>query len=303
MFIEPYLKDLRRDHFAPHAWVTYARKVARTVRGEWIANPSAVRSVGVLAVAYFTLAFVAAAGLSMSYDRALAYRFLLQTALWMFPAFAFVTLFLGLLRDDSGYRLSHLNVPIALTLLRISLVPAITLFLLEGQFAFALTTYLVAALTDVLDGWIARRFSQTTPLGRVLDPLVDIVFNLAMFSALAAAELLSRWVFWLAALRYSVLITGGTGLYLFVGPVRIQPTAFGRMTGLVMSSLVALLTLLWALRGEQAASLRPLTEIALGVLLAATTVQMVGLGWYNLRVMTAKANAPGRVVGDVRRGA
>ena len=49
--------------------------------------------------------------------------------------------------------------------------------------------YVAASLTDVLDGFLARRWKQTTPLGKVLDPLADIVFNLTMLAGLAAAGL------------------------------------------------------------------------------------------------------------------
>jgi cardiolipin synthase len=188
-------------------------------------------------------------------------------------------------------------------LLRVVLVPALTLFLVERHFLLAFSTFAIAELTDVADGWIARRTGQVTMLGTVLDPLVDIVFNLSLFSALAAAGLLPAWVAWVAVVRYSMLLVGGACMYLFVGPLRIRPTAFGRMTGVVMAALVAFLTLLHVPNGPLPESLTPLTESALGVLLSATVAQVLVLGWYNLRVMTGKVEAPGRVVGDVRWGA
>jgi len=300
VFIEEYLRELRAQRFSPRAMITYARHVGARVRSDLLASPSAVRSIWTVALAYFAAAFLASVAMSVAWDRELAYHFFLRTALWMLPAFTFVTLFVGLLRDDDGYRLSSLNVPLMLTLLRISLVPGICMFLLRHHFMLALVTYLVAALSDVLDGWIARRWRQTTRLGTVMDPLVDIVFNLAMLWGLAAANLLSHWVFWVGVMRYAVLLVGGAGLYVFIGPVTIRPTSFGRFTGVVMASLIALFTLLYAVRGDLALSLTRLTEIAIGVLLCATTVQIVLVGWYNLRVMTGAVREAGRVVGDVR---
>jgi len=185
-------------------------------------------------------------------------------------------------------------------LLRVALVPGICLLLEERHFALALAAYVVAALTDVLDGWLARRWHQSTRLGTVLDPLVDIVFNLAVLSALTLAGLLPRWVFWVGALRYTTLVLGAAGLYLFVGPVTIRPTFFGRATGVVMTSLIALFTLLHALKAGPLVRATRLTELALGVLLAATTLQIVLVGWYNLRVMTGAIAEQGHVVGDVR---
>jgi hypothetical protein len=93
---------------------------------------------------------------------------------------------------------------------------------------------------------------------------------------------------------------GGSWLYIFVGPVRIRPTLFGRLTGVLMSTLVSLLMLLTVAPRTLAERLAPLTEIALGVLLTATVGHVVALGWYNLRTMTGRVGAEGRVVGDVR---
>ena len=304
MFVEEYLRDLRRDRFAPTALLSYARRVAARVRGEIYSNPGAVRSVWSVALGFFAAAFVAAVGMALLYDRHLAYDFFLHTALWILPTFAFVTFFLELLRDRDGYRLSALNIPVTLTLLRVVLVPGLALFLVDRHFHAALVVYGLAAATDIADGWVARRCHQITRLGTILDPQVDIVFNLTLFFALAAAGLLPGWVFGVAALRYALLLVGGACLYLFVGPVKIYPTLFGRLTGVVTTVLVAMLLVLHAVGGHLRERLESLTVIALGVMLSATVIQVVVLGWYNLRVMTGAAEpAGGRVVGDVRWGA
>ncbi len=303
MFVEEYLEDLRRDRFAPPALLRYARRLAQRVRGEMVANPGAVRSVWSLALLFFAAAFLAAVTLALAHDRRLAYDFFLATSLGIVPAFALVTLFIGGLRDRDGYRLSALNVPIALTLLRATLLPGVVLFLEGRHFGLALAGYVLAAFTDVADGWIARRWRQVTTLGMVLDPVVDIVFNFAILGGLWAADLLPGWVFWVAALRYGLLLVGGSCFYLFVGPVRIQPTLFGRLTGVLMSALVALLMVLTVAPGGLTERLAPLTRIALGVLLSATVGHVVALGWFNLRVVSGKVESQGRVVGDVRWGA
>lgn len=302
MFIEEYLQDLRRDRFAPKALVRYARRLAGRIRENLDANPGAVRSVWSVALGFFVLAFVAAAGIAIAYDRHLAYTFFLNTSVWMLVAFVIVTLSLGALRDRNGYRLSALNVPIVLTLMRVALVPGIALFLIDGHFRLALGTFLVAALSDVADGWIARRWRQITDLGTVLDPIVDIVFNFTLFAGLMLAHLLPAWVFAVAALRYGILVVGTAYLYLFVGPVRIHPTLSGRLTGVLMAVLAAFLTLLHIEGGNWLETLGPLTRIALGVLLSATVVQVIALGSYNLHRMRGVVPAQGRVVGDVRWG-
>jgi cardiolipin synthase len=304
VFIEEYLQDLRRDRFTPAALLLYIRRVAGHVREQLVANPGAVRSVWSVALGFFAAAFLAAVAMAFFYDRRLAADFLLYTTLWLLPIFGLVTLFLELLRDRDGFRLSALNIPVTLSLLRAALVPGLVLFLVEGHLGAALIIYLLASLSDVADGWIARRWNQVTRLGTVLDPQVDIVFTLGLLFGLARADLLPGWVFGLAVLRYALLLVGGSCLWVLVGPVRIYPTLFGRLTGIVMTVLIAMLLLLHTLGGQVRERLETLTVIALGVMLSATVIQVLVLGWYNLRVMTGAARAAGgRVVGDVRWGA
>jgi cardiolipin synthase len=303
MFIEEYLEDLRRSRFSLRAFGRYARRAAARAREAMVANPGAVRSVWTLALGFFAVAFVASAFLALAGDGDLAYAFLVTSAITLVAVFALVTLHIDLLRDREGYRLSALNLPIALTLLRIALLPSILLFIAGRRFGVAFALFLVAALSDVLDGAIARRWRQVTKLGTVLDPIVDIVFNLCVALGLGFAGLLPGWVCALAVLRYAILLAGGISLYLFVGPVRIRPTMFGRMTGVASSGLLALLLLLPALDVESARALTPITQAALAVLLGATVIHVVALGWYNLKLMTGQVHATGRVVGDVRWGA
>ena len=92
MFIEEFLVELRRERFSLPALVRYAHRVGQRVRADWLANPNAVRSVWAVAIVYFAVVFLACVGMALAWDRELAERFLVQTALWMLPAFAFVML-------------------------------------------------------------------------------------------------------------------------------------------------------------------------------------------------------------------
>ena len=118
MFIEEYLIELRRDRFTLPALALYARRVGARVRADWLANPNAVRSIWAVALVFFAAVFLASVGIALAWDRDLAERFFLHTALWMLPAFTFVTLVVGHLRDERGHRVSGLNLPLMLTLAR-----------------------------------------------------------------------------------------------------------------------------------------------------------------------------------------
>ena len=83
------------------------------------------------------------------------------------------------------------NLPNALTLFRIFLVPFLVVVLLtkfSGREYAGLTIFLVAAVTDFLDGWIARRRNQMTRLGALLDPIADKLLMSAAFISLVEMD-------------------------------------------------------------------------------------------------------------------
>lgn len=89
------------------------------------------------------------------------------------------------------------NLPNSLTLFRIFLVPILVVILLtkfEGKELWGVAVFLVAALTDVLDGWIARKRGQVTHLGMLLDPLADKFLVSAAFISLVEEHIAPAWM-------------------------------------------------------------------------------------------------------------
>ncbi len=89
------------------------------------------------------------------------------------------------------------NVPNILTFLRILLVPIIVVVLLtkfEGKEFVGLGLFLIAALTDFLDGFIARRFGLVTKLGKLLDPAADKILTSAAFISLVELDRAPAWI-------------------------------------------------------------------------------------------------------------
>ncbi len=81
------------------------------------------------------------------------------------------------------YIRKNANVPNALTLLRLLLVPVYVVLFMRGRKYWALFTFLLASFTDLLDGYIARKYNLITDFGKLMDPLADKVMVLtAMFS-------------------------------------------------------------------------------------------------------------------------
>ncbi|KXS17550.1 CDP-diacylglycerol--glycerol-3-phosphate 3-phosphatidyltransferase [Gonapodya prolifera JEL478] len=86
------------------------------------------------------------------------------------------------------------TVPNLLTLSRIVLTPAIGWLIVQGSHGWALLAFGVAGFTDLLDGWIARRFSQQTILGTVLDPAADKILMTTLTISLWWGALLPGWL-------------------------------------------------------------------------------------------------------------
>jgi CDP-diacylglycerol---glycerol-3-phosphate 3-phosphatidyltransferase len=89
------------------------------------------------------------------------------------------------------------NLPNILTCLRILLVPILVVVLLtkfDGKEFVGLAVFLLAALTDLLDGYIARRYSLITPLGKLLDPAADKILTSAAFISLVELGQAPAWM-------------------------------------------------------------------------------------------------------------
>ena len=78
----------------------------------------------------------------------------------------------------------YLTLANQITILRIMLIPAFVLLVVYGYLGWALVTFLVAGITDALDGLIARRAGQRTSLGAWLDPMADKLLLVTTFIVL-----------------------------------------------------------------------------------------------------------------------
>jgi cardiolipin synthase (CMP-forming) len=152
---------------------------------------------------------------------------------------------------------SLLNVPNSLTVLRILLIPVFVGFLVYERYDYALVTLLIAALTDGLDGIIARVANQRTRLGAYLDPLADKLLLTTGFLALAIMHLIPLWLVILVVSRDFILLTGTLLARLTESRVDISPTMLGKGTTLVQLAYI-LLVVLFASRRMDPALLQPL---------------------------------------------
>ncbi|NLJ80813.1 MAG: CDP-diacylglycerol--glycerol-3-phosphate 3-phosphatidyltransferase [Firmicutes bacterium] len=90
-----------------------------------------------------------------------------------------------------------MNLPNLLTLLRILLIPVFTFAVLQNSFSgnrWAAAIFILAALTDILDGYLARRRQEVTRLGQLIDPIADKLLITAALLSLVQLGMVSTWI-------------------------------------------------------------------------------------------------------------
>lgn len=109
-----------------------------------------------------------------------------------------------------------MNVPNALTILRLFLVPIFVFtYMLSGDTTtrvVAASIFVLASATDVLDGYIARKYNKITDFGKLADPVADKLMQLCAIGCLAFSGRISMWILAVFAFKETVLILGGLNL-------------------------------------------------------------------------------------------
>jgi len=123
-----------------------------------------------------------------------------------------------------------MNIPNFLSLLRIILVPVFVIFLIQSEYDKALITFMVAGLTDALDGTLARLLNCQTILGAYLDPIADKLLLVTSFVTLAIYSIIPGWLAVLVISRDFIILLGIAILALMSVAYEIKPAVVGKIT-------------------------------------------------------------------------
>ena len=105
------------------------------------------------------------------------------------------------------------NIPNILTMLRFVLIPFILYFLSIDNYILTFVFLTLSGITDVLDGFIARKFNFITDFGKLIDPLADKATQLLTLGALVLQNIIPLWILGLLVLKEFVMIAGASFLY------------------------------------------------------------------------------------------
>src|SRR5215475_3458322 len=130
-----------------------------------------------------------------------------------------------------------------LTILRIVLIPVFVSLLVYRRPGMALLAFAAAAVTDLLDGYVARRHGSQSRLGAFLDPLADKLLLVSSFITLTYLKALPFWITAVVLTRDVILIVGTLLIHMLGARVYPRPTSLGKAATFfqVVTVLAALL--------------------------------------------------------------
>ena len=105
------------------------------------------------------------------------------------------------------------NIPNMLTIIRFILIPFIYISVLSRHFLIALIIFTISAITDVLDGYIARKYNYITDIGKLMDPLADKLTQVSLLLSLTILKTLPLWIFIVVFVKELILVISASVLY------------------------------------------------------------------------------------------
>ena len=107
--------------------------------------------------------------------------------------------------------LKHL--PNALTIIRFLLIPIIVINIFNGNYILAFVFFTLSGITDIADGFIARKFNLISNFGKLMDPLADKLTQISTIASLTLIHIIPIWILVIVLLKELIMIAGASFLY------------------------------------------------------------------------------------------
>ena len=132
-----------------------------------------------------------------------------------------------------------MNIPNLISLARILLVPVIVWAIASNEMQVAFGLFVVAGLSDLVDGFLAKQFRMATELGAYLDPLADKAMLVSVYVTLGIVEEVPRWLVILVVSRDIMIVTAVILSWLVDKPVKLKPLLVSKLNTLAQVLLAA----------------------------------------------------------------
>ncbi len=105
------------------------------------------------------------------------------------------------------------HIPNTLTIIRFLLIPLIVLYIFTGNYILAFVFFTISGITDIADGFIARKFNLISNFGKLMDPLADKLTQIATLASLVFTHIIPIWILLIVLLKEFIMIVGASFLY------------------------------------------------------------------------------------------
>lgn len=105
------------------------------------------------------------------------------------------------------------HLPNALTIIRFLLIPFIVAYIFTGNYILAFIFFTISGITDILDGFIARKFNFISNFGKLMDPLADKLTQICTLTSLVINHIIPIWILIIVLLKEFIMICGASFLY------------------------------------------------------------------------------------------
>jgi len=131
------------------------------------------------------------------------------------------------------------DIPNLICIARIILVIPVVVLILQGEYLFALALFIIAGISDGVDGYLARHFKWESRLGSILDPVADKLLLVAVFVSLSVVDLVSNWLVIAVLTRDLVIIAGALLFHFYIGKYDMAPSYISKLNTLMQILTVA----------------------------------------------------------------
>jgi len=176
-----------------------------------------------------------------------------------------------------------LNLPNLLTLARLILTPFVAADIVGGRYGRAIVLFFVAGITDILDGFFARKFGESSRTGAYFDPIVDKIFLSVIYIALAWARAIPWWMVYLVFGRDLLILAMASYGLIFTSIRKFPPSVWGKISTFLQIS--AALMVMVDKFGQPA----PVT-LAIWLMVGGTAWSGLHYAWRGVTLLRANTN-------------
>ncbi|MES2193027.1 MAG: CDP-alcohol phosphatidyltransferase family protein [Pseudomonadota bacterium] len=133
-----------------------------------------------------------------------------------------------------------MSIPNIITLGRILLVPVIVWAIASNQMAIAFAIFIVAGVSDAVDGFLAKRFNMASELGALLDPIADKALLVSIYIALGTWGAVPRWIVILVVSRDLMIVAAVIVSWLVGKPIPMKPLMVSKLNTVAQVAFAAL---------------------------------------------------------------